>query len=90
MLRVYECNWCGTRQTKDDGCVHLVPDGDKMAYKLVGTCCMDCRKTVENFKPIMHPLRKDRNGDWKFMLYSERLNTIPILDEVIPTVRPTY
>ncbi len=90
MLRMYECNWCGTRQVKDDSSVEVVPNKGRMAFKLEGTCYKNCRKRIGKFKPIMHPMRRDPNGDW-CRLPSHMVRTrVPRLDKVVPVTMATY
>ena len=64
MLRMYECNWCYKKQVKDDGEITLVPDKERMVHHKRAKCTWNCRSYIEDFKPIMHPMIKDVNGDW--------------------------
>ncbi len=64
MLRMYECNWCWQKQVIDDGAIVLVPDPERMVMHKRAKCAWNCRAYIENFKPIMHPMYKDKDGDW--------------------------
>jgi len=64
MLRMYECNWCFKKQVKDDDEIILVPDPERMVMHKRAVCSWNCRSYINRFKPIMHPMIKDVNGDW--------------------------
>ncbi len=59
MLRMYECNWCKTRQMKDDDSVEDIADSPENVF---GTCykrCLYKRKTLGMSKMI-----RNEDGDW--------------------------
>jgi hypothetical protein len=77
MLRMYECNWCGERQTKDSDSIRIVQAGDRMATQKVGYCYTQCHGALnKNYRTIMRPMTKDKFGDWKYGDGSDERNRV--------------
>ena len=65
MLRMYECNWCKTKQAIDDSYVITRQAGDRMATEKASYCYRKCRSYGDKyFRVIMKPMTKNELGDW--------------------------
>ena len=60
MLRMYECNWCHTRQVKDDGSVTKYTNDNR---NVSGVCYKRC--LYEEGPLGMTKMTKGRDGDWE-------------------------
>ena len=85
MLRMYECNWCWNIKAHDDSKHNLIPDSHRMTFHMRFYCGHpDCKWNREG-NPIMHPMIKDKYGDW-IQEYRSKRKRIAENIEVVPVI----
>ena len=77
MLRMYECNWCWTRQVHDDSVEFKVPDKERMRFNVRFKCVNPECPWYKNRSghPMMNAMSKDRDGDWVLDIYHRNPKT---------------